>query len=265
MSDASRPSTDADSCVELAAMLWSAWQSGVRVEVLPEELHPRSVDTAWVAQRQLSAMIGPTYGWKIAATSPAGQAHIGVDEPLPGPLNESFLRSSGENVPSDALHMRVVEAEFAFRLGRDVREGASPDDVMQAVDALHLAIEIPDSRFSDFEKVGGPALLADCACAGYFVLGPEVQEWRDDDLSLKRTEITINGETAARGGGAAVLGDPRRALIWLAQELDGRGSPLCAGDVVTTGTTTIPPAIGPGDEVCATFDGYGQVRVQFAR
>jgi 2-keto-4-pentenoate hydratase len=75
----------------------------------------------------------------------------------------------------------------------------------------------------------------------------------------------VNGETAAVGRGDAVLGSPWTALAWLAEELDRLGSRLRAGEVVTTGTTTTPPAIGPGDEVRAHFEGYGEFGFAFAR
>jgi 2-keto-4-pentenoate hydratase len=253
------------SAAEVADIVWSAWRSGERVEALPARVRPSSIADGWAAQQALTALAGPGYGWKIAATSSAGQAHIGVDGPLPGPLFERFRYAPGGVIPSGDLHMKVVEAEFAFVLGRDVPPGASEAALGEAVSALHLAVEVPDSRFVDFPTVGGPSLMADAACAGFFVLGPAVADWRGADLAGCRTSIEVNGEVAAVGGGDAVLGSPGTALAWVAAELDRLGSGLRAGEVVTTGTTTPPPAIGPGDEVRARFEGYGEVRVAFAR
>jgi 2-keto-4-pentenoate hydratase len=124
---------------------------------------------------------------------------------------------------------------------------------------------VPDSRFRDFAAVGGPSLLADAACAGYFVLGPAVTDWREADLAARATRIEVNGQLAATGLGDAVLGSPWTALAWLAEDLTRHGRGLRAGEVVTTGTTTAPPAIGPGDEVRATFEGFGEVDLAFAR
>ena len=44
--------------------------------------------------------------------------------------------------------------------------------VLDAVDTLHPAIEIPDSRFADFVSAGAAQIIADNACAHLFVLGP---------------------------------------------------------------------------------------------
>ncbi len=70
---------------------------------------------------------------------------------------------------------------------------------------------------------------------------------------------------AASGSGGAVLGDPRTALASIAAELPRYSHHLRAGDVVTTGTTTPPPTVGPGDTVRAVFDGLGEVGLSFAR
>lgn len=254
-----------ESAMRAAEVVWSAWQKGERLSRLPHDIRPATVEEGWAAQQQLEPLIGPTYGWKIAATSAAGQRHIGVAAPLPGLLFERFRCEPGDVLSSDNLHMRVVEAEFAFLMGRDVPGGASAAAVVDAVSALHLAVEVPDSRFDDFASVGGPSLLADAACAGRLVIGPRIEEWRALDLASCPTRITINGVPAAEGRGDAVLGSPRKALAWLADEVSRLGRNLRAGELVSTGTTTTPPTIGPGDEVRALFGDLGEVCFAFAR
>ncbi len=249
----------AESAERVAERIWAAWCSGERLAARPAL---DGVAAGMAAQDALRAHAGASYGWKIAATTAAGQAHVEVDGPLPGPLFTRFRREPGDVLASDHLHMRVVEAEFAYRLGADVEPG---DDVLAAVAAVHLAVEVPDSRYERFAGAGAAALLADAACAGRFVLGPEVPGGRELDLSTAGTHLRINGEPAASGSGGTVMGDPRTALAWLAAELPRHGHRLRAGDVVTTGTTTVPPTVGPGDEVRAVFEGLGEVAVAFAR
>lgn len=242
----------------VAESIWTAWTTGQRLTALPEP--PRDAGEGMAAQDALRGLAGPSYGWKLAATNVAGQAHIRVDQPLPGPLFTRFRREPGDVLASAGMHMCVVEAEFAFRFGADVAPGNDPLD---AVAALHLAVEVPDSRFDRFELVGRDTLLADAACAGRFLLGPEVPDWRGLDLCTAGTGLWINGVRAAAGSGGAVLGDPRTALAWIAAELPRHGHRLRAGDVVTTGTTTPPPTVGPGDTVRAVFDGLGEVHLSF--
>jgi 2-keto-4-pentenoate hydratase len=248
-----------------ADIVWTAWRSGERITELPEHIRPRNEAEGMAAQEALSAYAGPSYGWKLAATTAAGQAHIGVLGPLPGLLFERFRHEPDEVLPSADMHMAVVEAEFAYRMGADVVLGARPDEVLAAVDGLHLAVEVPDSRFLRYEAVGAAQLRADCACAGRFVLGPDVPGWRDLDLSTWGTAVWINGAEAAIGSGGNVLGDPRTALAWIAEDLSRHGQQLRAGDIVTTGTTTAPVPVAPGDEVRADFGGLGEVAFRFSR
>lgn len=107
---------------------------------------------------------------------------------------------------------------------------------MAAVAALHLGIEVPDSRYRDFTAVGAPQLIADNACADQFVLGPTVTvPWRDHDLAAHAVQGRTDRVTHD-GCGANVLGDPRIALTWLANELSRHDIALSEGQIVTTGT-----------------------------
>jgi 2-keto-4-pentenoate hydratase len=257
-----------------AGLLWDCWHDGRRLPALPEDIRPRTRAEGYAIQAELASRSGlPLFGWKIAATSMAGQAHINVDGPLAGRLLGEKAFGSGATLPFGANHMRVAEAEFAFRMGRDLAPRArayAADEVLDAVGALHPAIEIPDSRYDDFTLVGAAQLIADNACAHLFVLGPEAPaSWRDLDLvehvvfgTVERPSTPGPDALTREGRGANVLGDPRVALTWLVNELSGLGLTLKAGEVVTTGTCLTPLPIAPGDTVTADFGALGRVSVR---
>jgi 2-keto-4-pentenoate hydratase len=257
--------SDQASFREASVLLWDCWQQGLRIAALPDDLRPATREEGYAIQAELeSRSSAPLFGWKIAATSAAGQAHINVDGPLAGRLLRERVFDSGAELPFGANHMRVAEAEFAFRMGRDLTPRWEPHtihDVLAAVEALHPAIEIPDSRYDDFTIVGAPQLIADNACAHLFVVGPAAPpSWRRMDL----VEHPVTGSVGAltrSGSGANVLGDPVIALTWLANELSGLGITLRAGQVVTTGTCVTPLPIAPGDVVHADFGVLGAVTV----
>ena len=249
---------------QAADILWDAWSARRRIAALPDDCRPAGLDDGYAIQRAVVARSASgTIGWKIAATSRAGQAHIGVDAPLAGRLLEIKAYRDGDRIPGENLHMAVAEAEFAFRLGSDLTSDGSPfsvDDVMARVESLHVAIEIPDSRFDNFASAGAPNLVADFACAEFFVLGPAAPDgWRDVDLASHPVAFRVNGAEASTGSGANVLGDPRIALAWIANDRAARGEPLVTGEVVTTGTCVIPAPVGPGDELEADFGPLGTV------
>ena len=83
------------------------------------------------------------------------------------------------------------------------------------------------------------------------------------DLVEERPRITLRGQHYT-GHGKNVLGDPRVALAWLANELRGLGITLRAGEVVTSGTCHPPLPIQAGDHFVADFGVLGKVSVRFA-
>jgi 2-keto-4-pentenoate hydratase len=246
--------------------LWRLWSEGRRTDELPPELRPQTRAEGYAIQALVEGRSSkPLFGWKIAATSKAGQAHINVDGPLAGRLLAEKAFSSDAALPFGANHMRVAEAEFAFRMARDLlprREHYRTDEVTAAVAALHPAIEIPDSRYDDFTKVGAAQLIADNGCAHLFVLGEAADEsWREINL-VAHPVRALNGAVTHDGNGGRVLGDPLIALTWLVNELSGLGITLHAGEVVTTGTCVTPLPIAAGDEVKVDFGALGRVSVQ---
>ena len=104
--------------------------------------------------------------------------------------------------------------------------------MLDAVDSLHPAIEIPDSRYDDFAGVGAPQLIADTACACWLLVGEAAEaDWRREDLAAHTVDTSLNGQPSGSGVGANVLRDPRLALTWLANELRTYGQGLTAGDL----------------------------------
>jgi 2-keto-4-pentenoate hydratase len=252
-----------------ADLIFRCWQSGESLEALPADLRPANRAEGYRVQGLLERhSAAPPFGWKIAATSAAGQAHIGVDGPLAGRLFMERAVESGVERSLAGNRMRVAEPEFAFRMARDLPPRTmvyAADEVLDAVGSLHPAIELPNSRFEAFAEAGAPQLLADDACAHEFVLGPAApSDWRSLDLAGHAVRCGVAGAPPREGCGAAALGDPRTALAWLANELSGLGIPLRAGQVVTTGTCMPPLPVAPGDEVVADFGSLGEVRVRFA-
>ncbi len=249
-----------------AGILWKTRLAQGRLAALPAECKPATPDEGYAVQAAMAALAGQaTIGWKIAATSAAGQKHIGVTEPLAGRLFADFVLPDGASLPAAPLQMRVVEAEFAFRLGADLPARAVPyeiSEVRAAIADLHLAIEIPDARFVPFETIGPAQIAADDAFAAWFVLGPKVMGWERLDLPNQPVRVTKNGKVAAEGKGANALGDPCLALTWLANERAKRGPVLKAGDIITTGTCITPLHIDAGDAILAEFPGLGEVAVK---
>ncbi|MEY3654057.1 MAG: hypothetical protein RL739_2227, partial [Pseudomonadota bacterium] len=194
----SPPTPDAQSA---ANWLLQAWHNRSVIDAWPSAV--QSIDRSWaypVQNALFKATQGTHLGWKIAATSTAGQKHIGVSAPLAGRLMRERCHADGAPVDVQRNRMRVAEAEFAFRMGRDVTAPAGHklglEDVLAAVSAVHLAIELPDSRFADFSRMGEASLIADFACACDVVMGPQAQvDVRSWDFAGHAVSVAIDGHT----------------------------------------------------------------------
>ncbi|HKY22477.1 MAG TPA: hypothetical protein VJM31_14775 [Vicinamibacterales bacterium] len=252
-----------------ADILWRNWRQRTRIDELPLDCRPLDRAAGYATQQEMVARSGQRVaGWKIAATSAAGQKHIGVDGPLAGALLASIVLENGATVPLENNVMKVAEAEFVFefRTGLPKRANSyTQAEVLAAVESLRPAIEVPDSRYNDFARVGAPQLIADTACSCWFVLGPATSaDWRARDLAAHAVTVFRNGEKAAVGSGVNVLSDPRIALTWLVNELRTFGDGIDAGQFVTTGTCVIPVPIGPGDSIRADFGEFGSVDAEIS-
>jgi 2-keto-4-pentenoate hydratase len=254
-----------------ARLLWACRQQGTVIDALPPTLRPQDIAAGHAIQAALPAVAQDTVvGWKIAATSAAGQAHIQVDGPLAGRILGGFVHPVGSTLTLQGNRMRVVEPEFAFRMGADLPPRESPytqQEVLAAVATLHPAFELPDSRYADFTRAGKPQLIADDACAGRFLFGPAAPPaWRDMDLAAHPVHATVTGadgsvRCARDGEGRALLGDPLTALTWLANELSALGIGLMAGDWASCGTCMVPLQVEQGDRVVAAYGVLGRIEV----
>ncbi|WP_051792689.1 2-keto-4-pentenoate hydratase [Amycolatopsis jejuensis] len=233
----------------LAAELWRRWQSRV-----PGGPLPVTAEEAWPVQLAFTELAGPRAGWKVAASSLAGQRHLGVSGPLAGPLLAPGVRADGDRVPLTS--MASAEPEIAFGFGADLPAGRRYDraTVLAAVSDVLPAIEIPDSRFLDVSAAGEAQLVADLACAGFVVLGEPLERWRAEELRDHWVVLRINGAVSSEGFGANALGDPCDALVWLVDTVTGQGNDIRAGEVVLTGAAAPPRTIRTGDVVTCEIE-----------
>jgi 2-keto-4-pentenoate hydratase len=237
---------------------------------LPPMLRPRTLADAYAIQLDVvDALVaqagGRCIGYKVACTNELAQAALQIDRPLFGRLMSHTTSPSGTTLPADQFTHRVIEAEFAFRIGTDVEPldgGHTRDTIAEHIDAVAPGIEIVDHRFESW-AVGALPIAADNAIHGWWLRGDPVTNWRHHDLAASAVSVTRNGELVTTGSGAAVLGHPLNVMAWLADELPRYGLRLRRGDVVTTGVATDVFEAGAGDSCVADFGLLGTVTVAF--
>lgn len=204
-------------------------------------------------------------GRKIGLTSAAVQAQLGVDQPDFGTLFDDMEYGSGQEVPLSRLIQPKVEAEIAFVMQSDL-SGESPGigHVVNAIGYALPAIEIVDSRVRDW-KISIVDTIADNASSGLYVLGGSPKKVDAFDLDLCGMSLERDGEPVSVGCGAACLGNPLNAVVWLARTLARLGQPLRAGDIVLSGALGPMVPVAHGDVFEARISGLGKVVATFSR
>lgn len=226
------------------------------------------LDEGYEIQRRVQARLSGgrrRVGRKIGLTSAAVQDVFGVHTPDFGVLYADMAYGDADPIPLDRLLQPRIEAEVAFVLGDDLPAHAvTSAEVLAAVDFVVPAIEVCDSRIADWD-IRILDTVADNASSGVFVTGGAPRSLRDIG-DLRDIEMTItgpDGDVVSSGTGAACLGHPVNAVVWLANTVAERGEPLQAGEIVLSGSlgALVPvPAAGTYE---AVLTGLGTVRAVF--
>jgi 2-oxopent-4-enoate/cis-2-oxohex-4-enoate hydratase len=199
-------------------------------------------------------------GWKLGATSPSGQAVMGVKEPASGFLLPGQY-ASGAEVSASGFANLCVEAEVAFRMRTKlVGPGVTAATALLAVEGAVAALELPDFIFSGSPRVAD--FVASSVIAKAIVLGSSLTPLSGLDVAREEVVYEHNGEIVGTYTAAEVMGDPLNALAWLANHLATRGLALKPGDIVMSGAISKMLRPKAGDTIRAKFAHLGSVSVK---
>ncbi|MEY2847976.1 MAG: hypothetical protein RI885_641 [Actinomycetota bacterium] len=248
-----------------AVLLDSARRSRIPVAPISSRFDDFDLDDAYAVQSlQLDAWLsaGRTIvGRKVGLTSAAMQAQLGVDQPDFGVLLADMEVPDGGRLDRSLFVSPRVEPEIAFVLASPLRgPGVTVEQAAAAIGRVVASLEIIDSRIADW-RIGLIDTVADNASSAGFVLGASIEGAPGLDLAAVECVFSRNGEVVSAATGAAVLGSPVNALVWLADTLGARGVGLEAGDVILPGSLTAAIPATPGDTIHAHFEGVGSVSV----
>lgn len=208
-------------------------------------------------RRRTAAVVGH----KVGLTSAAMQRMMGVSEPDYGHLLDD-MRVDGVVAASRFCYPRV-EVEVAFILGADLPgEECTEADVLAATEALAPAIELIDSRITDW-KIALPDTIADNASSAGFALGSGRVKPSEIDLLGIEAVLHRGDEQVARGRSSAVLGNPATAVAWLARSVARYEVRLRAGHIILPGAMDRAVDARPGDDFRAEFTSLGPVSLSF--
>jgi 2-keto-4-pentenoate hydratase len=135
-------------------------------------------------------------------------------------------------------------------------------ELIRAVAYALPAIEIVGSRIENW-NINLLDTIADNASSGLYVLGAEPRKLDGLDLRLCGMAMERRGEVLSVGAGAACMGHPLNAALWLARTMVEVGNPLKEGDVIMSGALGPMAAVTAGDVLQVSIGGLGSVHAVF--
>lgn len=247
-----------------ADLLWAAGDTGAAIEPIRTQFPAFGIDEAYAVQdintqRRLKQG-GKLVGRKVGLTAKAVQKQLGVDQPDFGMLFADMAYADGEPIPWSRLQQPKIEAEVALVMERDLPEpGITIAGLLRATAFALPALEIVGSRIARWD-IQFVDTVADNASSSAFVLGNTPVSLRHLDLRLAGMVMERAGEPVSLGAGAACLGHPCYAALWLANKMATLGRGLKAGDIVLTGALGPMVPVAPGDVLEARIGELGSVR-----
>ncbi len=197
--------------------------------VVQESLHEKLIAAGW----------GDLAGYKIGCTTSVMQGYLNISQPCAGGLFANCIQATPGVIDLDRYVRVGVECEIAVRIGADLPVSRSPfdiSDVAAAVESVMAAIEIVDDRYVSSPSLSAPELIADDFFGAGCILGSESTGCDVSRLGQIDARLLVDGIEVGSGHGAEILGDPLRALVWLANTLADRGRGLRSADVVLLGS-----------------------------
>lgn len=238
-----------------ATLLAKAWRDDVQIDGIPPQARPRSVREGYDIQDLVAVRLGdPTVGWKLGAGSPDGMRKSGLERPVIGRVTQSRRFAAGDAVEVRGPAPVTIEFEIAFALARDIAPGAAPSTPITAVGAIHMTCEIVRARYVDRRTVDWPSFVADDSGFRALVVGPALSAATAQRV-VESIAVHVDGEETVRGVQGGERTDPIASLAALLAHAAERGIMLRRGDIVSTGTTSVPFDLARGASVVATADG----------
>ena len=200
-------------------------------------------------------------GMKMGLTSEAKRKQMNLHSPVYGALTDR-MRVAGEVFKLDGSIHPKIEPEIAFRTRRALKGRISRDEALDACEVALPAMEILDSRYTDFKYFSLPDVVADNSSSYMFVLGQNEVPPRSVELPRLKMTMEVNGQLAQAATADAISGDPIISVVQLCEMLAAHDKELPEGSVVLAGAATVAHMLKRGDSIRLIVESLGEVRVQ---
>lgn len=184
------------------------------------------------------------------------------------PLPDAVVWQTPAAVGAQPFQHRIIEAEIALRLGRDVTaEDAQAMTHASAdafIDAMTVAIEVVDTRWQQpLADVPGLLKLADLQVHGALVLDGAWKPYVRRDWLQQRCSLITGKQPPVVRQGTHTLADPAWVLPQWLRHVTREFGTVPASTIVTTGNWVGHQTANKDDLVVVEFEDLGKVSLQF--
>lgn len=228
------------------------------LDALPPSAVPETVEEAVLIQDEVARATGLVLAWKVGAANPSAQ-------PTRAPIHAETLFVNPSHIPASMFSYIGAEAEIAYKFAKDLKPQAGNltlEEVLDAVESVHPAIEIVDTRFAVWDSQPKLVHMADQGSHGALIIGAPITAWRSMKPQAQRVTLEIDGVVVGDKIDGNTAGNPEALLLWLANGGAGALGGIKAGQYVTTGSCVGTVMAKAPVEVKATLVGRGDVSVK---
>ena len=208
---------------------------------------------------ELSASQGKVVGYKAGLTNPAVQKRFNTTEPVRGALLEKMLLDDGAEVPVKFGAIPFFEADLAVVVKDEgINQAKTPAEVLKHLASIRPFIELPDLVTAKEQPLSAAIITSFNVGARLGVLGKPIAPTPEMADALGKMTVVMrdqDGKELAKVPGAAILGHPLNAVVWLADDLAKSGGKLRAGDILSLGSFTPPNFQKAGMTITVTYEG----------
>ncbi len=258
---------------EKVSAIIRAWEAREPVRGLRADLSMRDAECGRKRLVQkLELALGRVVGYKAGLTNPAVQKRFGVSTPLRGVLLQKMLLEEGQVVPARFGARPVFEADLLVVVkDPGIHRARTHLEALRSLSLVVPFIELPDLVVAEGEKLTAPLIVSINVGARLGVVGKGIPVQPTEEFAAQLAGMQVRmtdgeGKELASAKGAAILGHPLNAVLWLAQDLEKSGERLQPGDVLSLGSFTAPMPPRSGLTVKVRYEGLPgnpQVAVRF--
>jgi 2-keto-4-pentenoate hydratase len=257
-----------------SAAFAAQWFDKQPLRGLPSNLSP--ADAACARDRfveQLRKRMGRVVGYKAALTNPAVQKRFGASTPVRGTLLARMLvLESAFPVDIKFGARPVIEADLLVEVGDEaINDARTPMEALRALSRVFPFMELADLVVAEGEPMNASVITVINAGARGGIYGKPVaveptQAFADALRDMRVVVTDETGKELSAGTGAAILGHPLNAVLWLVEDIRNSGERLRVGDKLSLGSFS--PLLTPRSEMRVNIrytglPGDAQLNVRF--